>query len=173
MKKKRNGCWKEKNWVVAKPAIKPKSKKPTPVKKKTTQKTAKKPASKKGSKNSKPVPPAPTRIEPAIVETKTLQFIQENIHDFAWFADKNFIVDQDTLLLASGRSVTVASYYSSQQDIWKQSVKMSKDAVRFRSSVMGEYPYNTATVVQAPMVRRRNGISNDYPYPRNKHRERT
>jgi hypothetical protein len=34
-------------------------------------------------------------------ETKTLQYVQNNVHDFAWFADKRFIVNYDTCQLAS------------------------------------------------------------------------
>jgi hypothetical protein len=147
----------EKKWLlgrkaslVPKPESPSKTKKPATAKKKVPQKSTKKPPPKKGTKNTKPVKPAPVKIEPSLVETKTLQFKQENIHDFAWFADKNFIVDQDTLLLTSGKTITVASYYTSQKEPWKKSVKMSKDALRFRSAVMGEYPYNTVTVVEGP-----------------------
>lgn len=43
--------------------------------------------------------------------TKSLNYIQKNVHDFAWFADKRFIVNYDTLKLASGREVNIFSYY--------------------------------------------------------------
>ena len=33
---------------------------------------------------------------------KTLTYYAENVHDFAWFADKDFIIDYDTMRLASG-----------------------------------------------------------------------
>jgi hypothetical protein len=84
-------------------------------------------------------------------ETKTLQFKQANVHDFAWFANKNFIVNSDTLALPSGRIITVASYYTpSQKKLWQQSISYAKNALLFYSAEVGEYPYNVATVVQGP-----------------------
>ena len=83
--------------------------------------------------------------------TKTLQFIQPNVHDFAWFANKGFIVDSDTCVLPSGRVIDVYSYYTPlHQDVWKNSVAFAKDALRFYSSEIGEYPYNTMSAVQGP-----------------------
>ena len=46
---------------------------------------------------------------------KTLRFIQDNIHDFAWFANKDFIVNTDTCALPSGKIVDVSSYYTTGQ----------------------------------------------------------
>ncbi len=84
-------------------------------------------------------------------ESKTLQYKQNNIHDFAWFADKRFIVNYDTCRLASGNVIDVFTYYTSQQlKGWNNSVKYSKDAVRHYSSLVGEYPYNIVQVVQGP-----------------------
>lgn len=84
-------------------------------------------------------------------ETKTLQFKQYNIHDFAWFADKRFIVNHDTCRLASGKVIDVFTYYTpAHKEIWSNSVRNSKDAVRHYSSLVGEYPYNIVQVVQGP-----------------------
>jgi len=85
-------------------------------------------------------------------ETKTLHFKQTNVvHDFALFADKNFIVNSDTLNLPAGRTVNVYSYYTpSQKNIWKNSVQYAKEALRFYSAEVGVYPYSVASVVQGP-----------------------
>src|SRR5438552_18603263 len=84
-------------------------------------------------------------------ETKTLRYTQNNIHDFAWFADKRFIVNHDTCRLASGKVIDVFTYYTPQQKVgWKNSVQFSKDAVRHYSSLVGEYPFNIVQVVQGP-----------------------
>ncbi len=94
---------------------------------------------------AKPVTPK------VIAPTKTIQFKQDNIHDFAWFADKDFIVKTDTCRLASGKVIAVASYYTpSQKKLWQNSLGYAKEALRFYSTEVGEYPYNTATVVQGP-----------------------
>jgi hypothetical protein len=92
---------------------------------------------------------------------KTLQYKQHNVHDFAWFADSNFVVKQDTIQLASGRVVQAMSFYrSANSEAWKKSVQYIKDAVHFRSTVIGEYPYNVVSVVEAKM-----GFDGGMEYP--------
>jgi hypothetical protein len=91
------------------------------------------------------------KFPPSALQTKTLRFTQNNIHDFAWFADKRFIVEEDTCLLQSGRVINVFSFYTpDQKDEWKKSIQFSKDAIHFYSRRVGEYPYNTVSVVQGP-----------------------
>jgi hypothetical protein len=91
------------------------------------------------------------KFPPSSIETKTLRFAQSNIHDFAWFADKRFIVNHDTCQLASGKIIDVYTYYTAQQkETWKNSVQYCKQAVRFYSSQLGEYPYNVVSAVQGP-----------------------
>jgi Peptidase family M1 domain len=84
-------------------------------------------------------------------QSKTLQFKQNNIHDFAWFADKRFIVNHDTCQLASGRIIDVYAYYTPREkEIWQHTVRHSKEAIRHYSNFVGEYPYNIVSVVQGP-----------------------
>jgi hypothetical protein len=91
------------------------------------------------------------KFPPSSDKTKTIQFKQDSVHDFAWFADKRFIVNTDSCQLASGRIVQVQSFYTPQQEkVWKNSVSFAKDALRFYSGEVGEYPYSTASVVQGP-----------------------
>ena len=73
------------------------------------------------------------------------------MHDFALFANKRFIVSHDSCRLASGRIVDVYTYCTlKEQDQWKKSVQFAKDAIRFYSAAVGEYPYNIVSVVQGP-----------------------
>jgi hypothetical protein len=82
--------------------------------------------------------------------TKTLHYHQNNIHDFAWFADRHFYTAHDTLLLSSGRIIDVYAYYTpSAIPAWHHSIEDIKDAIRFRSDLIGEYPFNVVTAVQA------------------------
>lgn len=114
---------------------------------------------KKGSYRQvkKTIQPSPT----SAAATKTLQYIQQNVTDFAWFADKRFIVHQDTVQLASGRTVTAYSYYLPGKDnYWKNSIAYIKKTIRFRSAVMGEYPYNVVSAVEAKM-----GVEGGMEYP--------
>ncbi|MEO9003697.1 MAG: M1 family metallopeptidase [Ginsengibacter sp.] len=92
---------------------------------------------------------------------KTLTYIQNNVHDFAWFADKNFLVKQDTLQLASGKIIETWSFSTpSGSKVWKNSIQFLKDAIKTRSKWLGEYPYNIVTAVEAKM-----GFSGGMEYP--------
>lgn len=84
-------------------------------------------------------------------KTKTLQYKQDNVHDFAWFADKRFIVNHDTLL-SNGRTIHIYSYYLPDGKAqWKKSTRFIKEATRYRSAVVGEYPYSVVSALEAPL----------------------
>ncbi|HEV7621726.1 MAG TPA: M1 family metallopeptidase, partial [Flavisolibacter sp.] len=102
---------------------------------------------------------------PPVIETikklKTINFSQDNIHDFAWFANKDFIVDADTCMLSTGKVINVSSYYTNaEMPIWKNSLQMAKDALRFYTDQVGEYPYPGASIVQGP---KSSGGGMEYP----------
>ena len=78
---------------------------------------------------------------------KTVHYTQENVHDFAWFTSKQFIVQYDSIQLPS-HAVAVYSFYNPwQQPNWKNSVAYAKDGLRYYSKCIGDYPYHTASVV--------------------------
>ncbi|MBX3257005.1 MAG: M1 family metallopeptidase [Chitinophagaceae bacterium] len=80
---------------------------------------------------------------------KTLQYTAENIHDFAWFADKRSVVTMDTCLLASGKKINTYAYFlSSQKESWKNVHAYLKKSLRFYEDALGEYPYAVANIVQ-------------------------
>jgi hypothetical protein len=94
-------------------------------------------------------------------DTKTLFYTQNNVHDFAWFADKKYLVRYDTLQLNNNRVVDVFTAFTTEgKSVWKNSTTMVKDAVRFRSNSIGEYPYNTIAAVEAKM-----GFDGGMEYP--------
>lgn len=138
-------------------------KKALPNTKKTSRKPSGKPSPgtrKKMNAGKKNIPPKTTAVH-SPVQYKSLQYKQDNVHDFAWFADKNFIVKQDTIQLASGKIVKASAYYiSTESGGWKNSIQYIKNAVHFRSAVMGEYPFETVTVVEAKM-----GFEGGMEYP--------
>jgi Peptidase family M1 domain len=81
----------------------------------------------------------------------TWNFKQENVHDFAWFAHKNYIGRADTCMLTSGRVIKVFTYYTNdQKKYWERSLEYAKAAVRFYSDSVGEYPYGSLRVVLGP-----------------------
>jgi hypothetical protein len=94
--------------------------------------------------------------------TKSLEFKGQNIHDFAWFADKEFIIRYDTAQLASGAVIDVFTYgYEKGNANWQKSVSYVEDAIRHYSNWIGEYPYPVAQAVEGP----KNVMSGGMEYP--------
>lgn len=82
---------------------------------------------------------------------KTLTYKGDHIHDFAWFADKDFIIEYDTLQLAAGKTVDVFAYHPHYgNSLWEKSPSFIKDAVRHYSASLGEYPYPVVQAVEGP-----------------------
>lgn len=80
---------------------------------------------------------------------KTLHYHQENVHDFAWFADKRFQVLKGSVVLPhSGRTVTTWAMYTPENaELWDKSLEYLHDAVYYYSLWNGDYPYNQVTAV--------------------------
>lgn len=84
--------------------------------------------------------------------TKTLHFVAENVHDFAWFADKRFRVAKSSVSLPSGRTVdTWVMFTKAEENLWKNAITYVDRAVKFYSELVGEYPYPHATAVQSAL----------------------
>ena len=97
-------------------------------------------------------PGAPSLTPAAPGNTKTLVYHGDYIHDFAFFANKHFTTLHDTLQLPSGRIIQAYSYYTpTASPAWQHSLSYIKDAIRFRSGLIGEYPYNVVTAVEGKM----------------------
>ena len=93
--------------------------------------------------------------------TKILHYTQNNVHDFAFFADKNFLVSHDTIKLPSGRIIDAfAFYYPKHAEIWQRSLQFIRHAILTKSNWIGEYPYNVVTVVDDAG---KNGGGMEYP----------
>ncbi|MCH7613296.1 MAG: M1 family metallopeptidase [Candidatus Marinimicrobia bacterium] len=84
---------------------------------------------------------------------KTLHFRQENVHDFAWFADKKWIVRKGELWLAdSTKNVILWSmYFPKNAELWEKSIEYIHDAGYWYSEFFGDYPYNHITAVDGDM----------------------
>jgi len=85
--------------------------------------------------------------------SKTLRFKQNNVHDFAWFADPNWIVNKGELWLEkSQKKVTLWSMYLPKNaDIWRKSIEYLHDSGFWYSKFYGDYPYNHITAVDGDM----------------------
>lgn len=80
---------------------------------------------------------------------KTLHYHQENVHDFAWFADKRYhVLKGEVELPHSGRKVTTWSMFTNNEfDLWTKSIEYLNDATYYYSLWTGDYPYNHVTAV--------------------------
>lgn len=79
---------------------------------------------------------------------KTLTYKQDHVHDFAWFADKNFEILHDTLQLPSKVIDVYACYNAANSKYWTKSIAYIKSAIKTKSEWLGEYPYPVVTVVE-------------------------
>jgi len=89
---------------------------------------------------------------PSSEKMKTIRFVAENVHDFAWFADKRFHVLKDEVALASGKKVDAWAFFTNQQaTYWTEAANYVSRAVSFYSETVGEYPWPQATAVQSAL----------------------
>lgn len=81
---------------------------------------------------------------------KTLHYVQTNVHDFGWFADKTWNVRKgETELPHSKRKVTTwAMFTPNEALLWdKTALKAIHDGLYYYSLWSGDYPYNQCTAV--------------------------
>jgi len=105
---------------------------------------------------------AGTRFPTSLKQTKTLRYAANQVHDFAWFADKRFHVSKGKVKLPeSGREITTWAMFTSEQaELWKDALQYVNDAIIFYSAHIGDYPYESYTVVQSALSA---GLGMEYP----------
>jgi hypothetical protein len=86
---------------------------------------------------------------PSAKATKTIVFEQDSIHDFAWFADKDYRVMKKQIELSeSSRKVDGWVFHTDRgEKYWKKSMDYIDKGLRYFSGAIGEYPYDHFTVV--------------------------
>ncbi|MBK5285889.1 MAG: M1 family metallopeptidase [Bacteroidia bacterium] len=82
-------------------------------------------------------------------DTKTIHYTQNNVHDFAWFADKRFHVLRGEVELPQSKRIVNSwiMFTGNQPDLWKNALEYVNDATYYYSKWLGEYPYNNVTAV--------------------------
>ena len=97
----------------------------------------------------------------SVPETKTLRYVQDRVHDFAWIADKRFNVLKSTVKLPSGRAVdTWVMFTNKEAEKWIKGLQDVDSAVVYYSRWVGEYPYSAATAVDGALSA---GSGMEYP----------
>jgi hypothetical protein len=86
-------------------------------------------------------------------QNKTIHFRQKNVHDFAWFADPNWIVQKGELQLDdSNRQITLWSMYLPKNAwLWRKSLEYLHDSGLWYSRFYGDYPYSHISAVDGDM----------------------
>ena len=93
--------------------------------------------------------------------TKTLHYQLEQAHDFAWFADKRFVVTQQNCPLPSGKNVWLRAFYLPEDSAaWQHTLQYAADGLKKRSQWLGDYPYNQFSIVESAVA---TGGGMEYP----------
>jgi hypothetical protein len=88
-------------------------------------------------------------------EKKTLTYYADRVGNFAWIADKDFIIQYDTIRVGSGKIIDAFSYYHPFKGTqWINSMDYMKDGLRHYDSWIGEYAYPVIQAVEGPKVNR-------------------
>ncbi|MFN0174707.1 MAG: M1 family metallopeptidase [Saprospiraceae bacterium] len=94
------------------------------------------------------------------LKMKTIRYTAEQVHDFAWFADKRFWVLKDTARLASGKRVDCWAMFppsrnpyskDAQSALWEKGAFYVRRSLEFYSEKVGEYPWPQATAVHSAL----------------------
>ncbi len=95
-------------------------------------------------------------------ELKTLHYFQDNVHDFAWFADKRFhVLKGDAEIPGTGKRVTTWSLFTNQHaELWKKVPEYLRTSIVYGSTWIGEYPYSQVTAVDVGYA---SGSGMEYP----------
>ena len=86
-------------------------------------------------------------MPPSSAQTKTLRYIQDKVHDFAWFASKLFVVQYDTVQLASKTVDGFSFFHPWEKNNWQKSISYVKDGTRKYSEYLADYPYKVVSAV--------------------------
>lgn len=106
--------------------------------------------------------PKADAFPPSAPRTKTLHFVQDQIHDFAWFADKRFnVLKGEVELPRSKRKVTTWLLFLNKDAAkWVKKLEDINKAVYYYSLYNGDYPYAQATAVDGALSA---GAGMEYP----------
>lgn len=94
--------------------------------------------------------------------TKTILYHEDNVHDFAWFADKRYVVRKDTVTSpGNGQLVTTwAAFLPGDKQYGQKLTNYLADAITHYGKWVGPYTYKTMKAVMGDM---KSGAGMEYP----------
>ncbi|MCC6187257.1 MAG: M1 family metallopeptidase [Chitinophagaceae bacterium] len=81
---------------------------------------------------------------------KTINFTADSVHDFAWFADKRWVLKMDSVVLENRASPTkiYAAFLPYHQQKWAAATQIAQHSLQYLSRNLGSYPYATLKVAE-------------------------
>ncbi len=90
--------------------------------------------------------------EPSSDRYKTITYKQDRIHDFGWFADKDWYVRKSQTTTPGGKEVDTWAFFTGEKSKnWKRATQYLDSAIYYYSKWVGEYPYSAATAVNGAL----------------------
>jgi len=96
------------------------------------------------------------------MDQKTIVYTAKNVHDFAWFADRNWLVEHKKINLSkTDKELDVwTMYWPESVKNWQHSIKYCQEGIEFYSKNIGTYPYNQVTTLEGGL-----GMGGGMEYP--------
>jgi len=85
---------------------------------------------------------------PSSLDFKKVKFKARQVIDFAWFADKQFLVNHQALLAENKTIDLWAFYYNENRAIWSRATQYISNALNYFNELVGPYPYPQMTAVE-------------------------
>jgi hypothetical protein len=79
---------------------------------------------------------------------KTVRYLQDSVHDFAWFASKEFNVKKGEVTLVNGEKINTWLF---AKRINNSGINYINEGIKYYSDHIGNYPYKIAQVVITPL----------------------
>ena len=79
---------------------------------------------------------------------KTIRYTEDSVHDFAWFADKRWIVRKDVF----EQTDIYTAFLPQHQKYWTSATKILQKTLDSYGRLVGKYPYKTIKAVEGDMV---------------------
>ena len=98
-------------------------------------------------------------LNPPPSSTKTLRYLLDQAHDFAWFCAPDYYVRQSKIEI-NGQEVKTYAFFTGRNKSWKDATLYVDSSVYYYSKWLGPYPYNTCTAVEGAL---RAGGGMEYP----------
>ena len=90
-----------------------------------------------------------TPFPPSSAKFKTIRYTQDRVHDFAWFADKRYVILKGEVEIPGTRKLvdTWALFVPQNAKHWQHAVEYLNDGTYYYSLWNGNYPYSHVTAV--------------------------